>query len=77
MRRSQPPFNGKRYLLNKNTGEIHDLDHETTSCHIDDIEPAHIYMADYYEEAQVHAIMLDKISNPNGCHYCLPSKDNG
>ena len=38
MRRHEPPFNGKRFLLNQNTGEIHDLDNETYSCHIDKIE---------------------------------------
>jgi hypothetical protein len=32
MRRSQTPFNGKRFLLNINTGEIHDLDNETAEC---------------------------------------------
>lgn len=35
MRRSQTPFNGKRFLLNINTGEIHDLDNETAECKID------------------------------------------
>lgn len=77
MRRYQPPFNGKRYLLNKNTGEIHDLDRETVSCHINDIQPKHIHMTDSHNEAQSYAIMLLRIPNPNGCRYCLPSKDNG
>ena len=37
MRRYTSPFNGKRYVLNKNTGEIHDLDRETSHCRINDI----------------------------------------
>jgi hypothetical protein len=77
MRRYNPPFNGKRYLLNTNTGEIHDLDNETSYCRIDQINLNHIYMADSYEEAQIHAIFVSNISNPNGCYYCIPSKDNG
>lgn len=77
MRRYNSPFNGKRYLLNKNTGEIHDLDNETESCHVDFISPEHIYMADSYEEVQLHAVLIENIGNPNGCHYCIPSKDNG
>ena len=37
MRRNYSPFNGKRFILNTNTGEIHDLDFETDSCKINDI----------------------------------------
>lgn len=77
MRRLNPPYNGKRYLLNRNTGEIHDLDSETVFCHIDGIKPEHIYMADSYDEAQIHAVIVEGISAPNGCYYCIPSKDNG
>ena len=77
MRRYESPFNGKRYLLNTNTGEIHDLDNESDQCLIDTIKSGHVYMADTYDEAQVHAILVENIGNPNGCHYCLPSKDNG
>lgn len=39
MRRNHTPFNGKQFILNKNTGEIHDLDRETPDCHIDEINP--------------------------------------
>ncbi len=76
MRRLSPPFNGKRFLLNLHTGEIHDLDCETESCHIDSIALDHIYMADSYDEALVHAVMVER-RQPNGCHYCIPSKDIG
>lgn len=77
MRRYSPPFNGKRFVLNKNTGEIHDLNNESVMCKINEMQTEHVYMADTYEEAQIHAIIVDSIRNPNGCHYCLPSKDNG
>lgn len=77
MRRYESPFNGKRYLLNTNTGEIHDLDNEDSMCQINEILPDHIYMADTYDEAQVRAVLVENIANPNGCFYCNPSKDNG
>ena len=77
MRRYESPYNGKRYILNTNTGEIHDLDSETVSCLINEINHEHIYMADTYDEAQVHAVLVEHTYNPNGCHYCIPSKDNG
>lgn len=77
MIRYQSPFNGKRYLLNTNTGEIHDLMRETPSCQIDNIKPEHIHMADSYEEAAIYVnICLDSF-RLNGCHYCNPSKDMG
>lgn len=76
MRRYNPPFNRKRYLINKNTGEIHDLDKETDSCHINSIKHEHIYMTDSYEDALVYAV-FSGIPSPNGCHYCIPSKDIG
>lgn len=77
MRRYQSPFNGMRYLLNINTREIHDLDLETDQCQISRINHEHIRMFNSYEEAQISAVLVDNISNPNGCHYCIPSKDNG
>lgn len=77
MRRYHPPFNGKRYLLNTNTGEIHDLENENVLCQINEIKPEHIYTTDSFDDAQVYAVLVKNINNPNGCHYCLPSKDNG
>lgn len=76
MRRNNPPYNGKRYVLNKNTCEVHDLDKETSNCRINEIKTQHVYNCDSYEEAQIYAIMLLS-RNTNGCHYCLPQKDNG
>lgn len=75
MRRYNSPFDGKEFLYNKNTGEIHDLDNEKTLCQINQIKPEHIYMADSYEGAELHSIFVDNSHEPNGCHYCIPSKD--
>ncbi|MFV0341412.1 MAG: hypothetical protein ACK5JH_00770 [Anaerocolumna sp.] len=75
MRRYNPPFNGNRYVLNKNTGEIHDLDNETPSCKISEIKSEHVINCISYEDAQLRAIFLT--NKANGCYYCLRSKDNG
>ena len=76
MRRFQKPFTGERYLLNLNTGEIHDLDAETPQCHIDEINPDHVYNCDSYMGAEIKAVIADHY-NPNGCHYCNCSRDKG
>ena len=76
MRRFNPPFNSKRFLLNKNTGEIHDLDRETEFCRINDINPDHIYMGDSYMSCLLHA-QMSRCPNPNGCFYCQPENDRG
>lgn len=76
MRRFNPPFNGKRFLLNKNTGEIHDLDNESAFCRVNDISPEHIYMGDSYMNCLIYA-QINHWPVPNGCFYCLPGKDRG
>ena len=76
MRRNNPPFNCLRFVLNKSTGEIHDLDNEKPQCQIDEIKPEHIYNCDSYESACMHAIMVEQRAY-NGCHYCNSSKDKG
>lgn len=75
MRRFQTPFNGKRYLLNINTGEIHDLDNETSECQIDEINPEHIRTEDSYMSCLILSKMLN-CPNGNGCYYCLRNKDD-
>ncbi len=77
MRTFTYPYNGNQYVLNISTGEIHDLDNETRNCKINEIKPEHVYNCISYESAQVHAVLIDNCSNPNGCFYCTPSKDNG
>lgn len=76
MRRYNPPFNGDRYLLNLNTGEIHDLDFETAQCKIDEISSENIYNCDSYMGAEIWAHMQN-CPYPNGCFYCNRSNDNG
>lgn len=76
MRRYNPPFNGNRYVLNKNTGEIHDLDNETQACQINEIKPEHVLNCVSYEDAQLRGMFLVN-GKVNGCYYCLRSKDNG
>ena len=75
MRRFQMPFNGKRYLLNINTGEIHDLDNEASECQIDKINPEHIRTEDSYMSCLILSKMLNCPSG-NGCYYCLRDKDD-
>lgn len=76
MRRYTPPFNGNRYVLNKSTGEIHDLNHETQNCNIDQINPKNILNCVSYEDAALRAAFLSS-NGGNGCFYCMRSKDNG
>ena len=76
MRRYDSPFNGNRYVLNKATGEIHDLDYETSRCQIDKINPDNVINCTSYEDAASRAAFLS-INGANGCYYCNPSKDNG
>lgn len=76
MRRHISPFNGNRYVLNKNTCEVHDLDRETQSCKIDAISASHVYNCESYEVAQAYSTMI--LGKPcNGCAYCMPEKNNG
>ena len=50
MIRTYSPFNGKRYLADTDTQEIHDLLKELPSCRIDEISPKHVQMLDNYQE---------------------------
>lgn len=78
MRRHNPPFNSEQYVLNKNTGEIHDLDNEKDDCQIDKIKSDHVYTCKSYTQALIAAAMLCSPSiKGNGCYYCLKEKDNG
>ena len=70
MIRSQSPFNGKRFLANTDTQEVHDLLKEKPACMIDEISREHVQMLDNYQEVR------DLIKTPhddwNGCDHCLP-----
>lgn len=76
MRRYNPPFNGKRYILNHNTHEVHDLDCETAACQIDEIKPEHVLNCDTYSEAEIASIMLDNYQC-NDCAFCIPKENTG
>lgn len=76
MRRYTPPSNGERYVLNHNTHEVHDLDHETSFCCIEKIKDEHIYNCDSYIDAQMRSVMLDNYPC-NGCAYCMSDKNIG
>lgn len=76
MRRNYNPFNGKRFVLNTNTGEIHDLDNETENCKINEISKVHVYAGDTYEDVEIYEI-FNTCPSCNGCHWCIPSKDEG
>ena len=71
MRRYASPFNGNRYVLNLNTGEIHDLDNENPNCQIDAIRPEHVVNCISLVDAQVRRGLLGLPID--GCYYCLPS----
>lgn len=63
--KSRSPFNGKRYIGNTNTNEVHDLDYEKSNCRIDEIKDDHIktFIPDTHEQAKSEGF-------DNG-HYCL------
>jgi len=59
----------KKYLINKNTKEIHDLNNKKRGCKINEIK-------------DIHKIYTDNINiyvkkGYNGCKWCLPDKNNG
>jgi hypothetical protein len=70
MRRNDAPFNKKQFILNKSTGEIHDLDRESPLCCIDEIDPDNIFACDTYAEAVLFASVLG--ITRNGCAHCIP-----
>lgn len=76
MRRYLPPYNGKQFVLNKNTCEVHDLDREESGCKINEISSDHVYNCDSYSDAELYSTMILKKSC-NGCAHCMPEKNNG
>lgn len=73
MRRTEAPFNGKQFLLNKSTGEIHDLDRETPECRIDETDSDLIMCCDTYAEAVLFASVVG--IDRNGCEHCMPERN--
>ena len=70
MIRTHSPFNGKRYLADTDTQEIHDLLKELPACRINEISREHVQMLDNYQE------VIDLLKTPHddwsGCDHCLP-----
>lgn len=69
MRRANYPYNNKRYLWNKNTNELHDLDNEKLECRINEIKTDHIKMFDYISDAKTY--ITSQGYKFNGCYWCL------
>ena len=75
MRRTNAPYNGKQFILNKSTGEIHDLNRESPLCCIDKIDPDHIFACDTYAEAVLFSSVIG--ITRNGCQHCMPERNRG
>lgn len=75
MRRNYSPYNGKRYLINTQTNELHDLDNETSNCQINEISESHIKMFDTLQEAKIYLIFMGR--SANGCYWCNKELDKG
>lgn len=65
MRRYSSPFNGKQYIGNTNTNEVHDLDNEKTNCKINEIKHEHVktFIPDTHSEA--------KRQDFDNCAHCI------
>jgi hypothetical protein len=64
-RRNYSPFNGKRFIGNKNTMEVHDLDNEKLSCRINEIKHEHVVT--FYPDAHSTA----KSNGYDNCAHCI------
>ncbi|BBN99174.1 hypothetical protein St703_18790 [Sporolactobacillus terrae] len=64
-RRYGYPFNGKRFIGNTNTNEVHDLDNEQYSCEIDKISTNHVKTFSPDTWNQAHSEGFDN------CAYCI------
>jgi hypothetical protein len=57
---------GKKYLLNTNTGVVHNLTKTEAECQIDKIKPEHIYLSDYlYSDIKKHSSYKEE------CDFCM------
>ena len=61
---------GFRFVLNRNTGEIHDLRNEHKNCRID-------MMRNLRYIRKRTAVKLIKGGKANGCRWCLKKWDTG
>ncbi|MDD4601475.1 hypothetical protein SDC9_04159 [bioreactor metagenome] len=65
MRRYQWPFNGKQFIGNTNTNEVHNLDNEKVGCRINEIKTNHVvtFTPDTHYEAKRHGF--------DNCAHCI------
>lgn len=68
MIRYEEPFDGKRFLANKRSKEIHDLENSSSMCNIDNISEKNILMI----ESENEVVDLCHSEGYNGCYWCLP-----
>lgn len=61
----------KRYLLNKNTWEVHDTDNYQTDCMIYSMKEEHREWFDSLSDALAYPYYDEKQHN-DGCAHCLP-----
>lgn len=61
------PYDGKRFLANKKSKEIHDLENESSMCHINNIKESNLLMIDSENEV----IEMCNYDGFNGCYWCL------
>lgn len=71
MLRYNLPYDGMRYIVDKDTKLIHDLDNESSLCYIDNISEENIIMLESEEDVQI----LCETENYRGCHWCNSSFD--
>lgn len=64
-RRYRQPFNGKQFIGNTNTNEVHDLDNEQSNCRIDQIKNEHIktFIPDSHLKAKNEGF--------DNCYWCI------
>lgn len=76
MRQYGPPYLKGKFLLNTNTGEIHDLSKEKEGCKIQSMSPEHAQFFENLDRAfQYGHLYTDKVCN--GCAHCLSEYDIG
>ena len=61
---------GFRFVLNRNTGEVHDLRNERKNCRID-------MMTNMRYMRRRKVVKLIKAGEANGCRWCLKKWDTG
>lgn len=66
MIRYNDPYNGERFLLNKKTKEIHDLENESSLCHINDIKYENLKMIDNADDM----VYMCQYEGFDGCYWC-------